>query len=112
MKTMIRNKLGNRIKTIYVPASDTDAKTFAEDFLEGEYEVLSYVDSTGSDAVTTANDVNIMIKAADGAKTYFSFLADTTHDEDAIFTALKGKTFNGVKADELYILGMRLVEFA
>ena len=111
-KTLIRNKLGNKIKSIYVPCTDTQAQTFATDFLDGEWEVLAYVGSEGSDAVTTANDVNVMVKATDGSKTYFSFLADSTKDEDAIFSALKGLTINGVLVEEAYILGMRPVTFS
>ncbi len=112
MKSLIRNKLGNKIKSIYVPATDEQAQDFATNFLDGEWEVLSYVGSEGSDVVTTANDVNVMVKATDGSKTYFSFLADSTKDEDQIFTALKGLTINGVLVEEAYILGMRPVTFS
>ncbi|SFV58274.1 hypothetical protein MNB_SM-7-1321 [hydrothermal vent metagenome] len=111
-RSMIRNKLGAKTKTFYVPATDEQAQSFATDFLEGEWSVLSFVGEEGSDAVTTANDVNVMVKATDGAKTYFSFLADSSKDEDAIFTALKGLTINGVKVEEAYILGMRPVTFS
>lgn len=111
-KTLIRNKLGSKTKSIYVPCTDTQAQTFATDFLDGEWEILSYVGSEGSDAVTTANDVSVMVKATDGSKTYFSFIADATKDEDQIFTALKGLTINGVLVDQAYILGMRPVVFS
>jgi hypothetical protein len=112
MKSLIRNKLGQKIKSIYVPTTDVLAKDFADNFLDGEYEVLAYVGVEGSDVVTIANDVNVMVKATDGTKTYFSFLADSTKDENAIFTALKGLTLNGVLVEEAYILGMREIQFS
>ena len=111
-KSLIRNKLGQKVKSFYVPATDALATDFATNFLDGEYEVLAYVGTEGSDAVTVANDVNVMVKATDGTKTYFSFLADSTKDENAIFSALKGLTLNGVLVAEAYILGMKQVQFS
>jgi len=112
MKSLIRNKLGQKIKSIYVPATDVQAKDFADNFLDGEYEVLSYVGVEGSDVVTVANDVSVMVKATDGTKTYFSFIADNAKNENEIFTALKGLTLNGVLVAEAYILGMKQVQYS
>lgn len=111
-KTLIRNKLGEKNKSFYVPTNDTNALAFASDFLDGEYEVLEMVGTSGSDVVTIANDVNVMVKSATGTKTYFSFLADNTKNEDEIFTALKGLTINGVLVEQAYILGMKQVNFS
>lgn len=111
-KTLIRNLLGSKTKSFYVPATDTQANSFATDFLEGEWDIHSLVGSEGSDAVTTANDVSVMVKATDGTKTYFNFLADAGKNEDEIFTALKGLTLNGVLVEEAYILGMKQVNFS
>ena len=111
-KSLIRNKLGQKVKSFYVPTTDTNAATFATDFLDGEWEVLALASTEGSDSVTSANEVNVMVKATDGTKTYFTFLASTTKNEDEIFTALKGLTINGVVVEESYILGMKTVSFA
>jgi len=111
-KSMIRNRINGKTKTFYVPTSATNAEDFCTNFLDGEYEVLSFTSTEGSDAVTVANDVNVMVKDTAGQKTYFSFLADSAKDEDAIFTALNGLTINGVLVSEAYILGMKPVNFA
>jgi len=111
-KSLIRNKLGDRIKSILVPTNDVNAIAFASEFLDGEWEVLEHTGTEGSDVVTMANEVNVMVKSQVGTKTYFSFLAKNTMNEDEIFTALKGLTINGVLVDQAYILGMKQVNFS
>ncbi|MDT8338744.1 MAG: hypothetical protein RQ763_06070 [Sulfurimonas sp.] len=111
-KSLIRNKLGDKVKSITVPTNDLNAIAFATDFLDGEWEVLQHTGTEGSDVETVANEVNVMVKSLAGTKTYFSFLAKNTMNEDEIFTAIKGLTINGVLVEQAYILGMKQVNFS
>lgn len=108
MKSMIRNKLGEKTLTMYVPAGSTEAQAFADAVLDGETKVYEALSVSGSDLVDTARDVNVMIQQeSTGAKTYLRFIVKSTKHEGDVITALQGKTFNGVKADKVVIVGMR-----
>ena len=112
--SMIRQKLGNKVFTSYVPASDTDAKNFAEALLPGEYEVLSKVGETGNDNVTDGYRIwSVMIKSSEtDTKTYLTFATPLNKTSKDIISALTGKTYNDVKADEVVIINARAVQFA
>jgi len=111
-QSLIRNKVGEKTYNIYVPADDANAKSFADAVLEGTYEVLAKSSTAGSDAVTEAEDVTIFYEEdATKKRGYLRFLAKSSSDEEAILSALVGKTYNGIKADKVVIISMRTVTF-
>jgi len=111
--SMIRQKLGSKVFTTYVPATDENAKNFAEALLPGEYEVLARVGENGSDNVTDGYVVwSVMVKDVNDLKTYLTFATSLNKSGDDIISALKGKTFNNVKADEVVIINSRSVNLA
>lgn len=112
MKSMIINKLGSKNVTSYVPADATSAQAFADAVMDGETTIYEEVSSAGSDNVSEAEDVNVMIQNdTTNAKTYMSFLIKSTKHEGDVISALKGKTFNGVLADKVVVIGMRTVTY-
>jgi len=113
-KSMIRQKLGNKVFTSYVPATDEDAKSFADALLPGEYEILALKGETGSDSVTDGYRVwSVMIKSDEtDTKAYLTFATPLNKTSDDIINALSGKTFNNVKADEVIIINARAIQFA
>jgi len=111
--SMIRQKLGNKVFTTYVPATDENAKNFAETLLPGEYEVLTKIGENGSDNVTDGYRFwSVMIKNTNDLKTYLTFAAPLNKSSNDIISALKGKTFNNVKADEVVIINSRTINLS
>ena len=111
-KSMIVNKLGNKKLVMYVPANSTSAQSFADAILDGESKVYEETSSIGSDDVSSARDVNVMLKNdASGQKTYLSFIIKNTKHEGDVISALQGKTFDGILADTVVIISMRTREF-
>ena len=111
--SMIRQKLGNKTFTNYVPAGADDAKSFADSFLPGEYEILEKVGESGSDTATEARFYSVMLRNEEShEKTYLSFYAKSNKADSDVISALKGKTFNGVKADTVIILNARKVVYS
>ena len=53
--------------------------------------------------------VELIIKNTAGYKTYLNIACKSSKTESDIYTALTGKTFNGVKADNIAITSMRSV---
>ena len=109
METLVKNKLGNKTVSFRLPCGTTDAETFCTNFIDGEYIGLEKMSVSGSDVATPYNQVNVMIKSDAGLKTYMNLAVKSTKTEDEIYTALKGKTFNGVVAQNLAIISMRAV---
>ena len=106
-KTLLINHLGAVSKWVFLPCDDTVALTFAGTFLDGKYEAYAKTGEAGSDkGITTYNDVTVMIKDTAGRSTYISFPAKATKSDTEILTALAGKTFNTVKADQIAITKM------
>jgi hypothetical protein len=106
--SMIRQKLGNTVFTNYVPADDTAAKSLADGVLPGEYEIFTKVGESGSDNVADGyKKFTIMIKSEGGLKTYFSIVTSLGKSSTDVINALKGKTFDTVKADTVYVLNER-----
>jgi len=111
--SMIRQKLGNKIFVNYVPADDENAKAFADALLPGEYEILKKVGESGSDTATDARFYSVMLRNEEShEKTYLSFYAKSNKTTNDVISALKGKTFNGVKADTVIILKARKVVYS
>lgn len=107
-KSMITQKLGNKVLTNYVPANATNAQDFADAMMVGETVVYSAGDVTGSDEVDESFAVSIMIQQdSDSAKTYLNLVIPVTKSETDIHDALSGKTFNDIKADNIVIISMR-----
>jgi hypothetical protein len=109
VKTLVKNKLGNKTVSMYLPCGTTEAETFCTNFLDGEYIGLEQMGVSGSDVATPYNQVNIMLKSDAGLKTYLNLAVKSAKSEDEIYTALKGKTYNGVKADNMAIISMRAI---
>jgi hypothetical protein len=106
--SMIRQKLGNRTLTNYVPAGDEEAKALADAVLPGEYEIFTKVGESGSDVVAGGyKKFTVMIKNEGGLKTYFNIVTSQSKTSTDVINALKGKTFDTVKADVVYVLNER-----
>jgi len=111
--SMIRQRLGDKTFTSYVPATDEKAKAFAEALMPGEYEVFSKVGDSGSDSVSDGYKTwLVMVKNEAGLKTYLSFATPLGKTSDDVINALVGKTFNSVKADRVIVINSRSVTFA
>ncbi|NPA44156.1 MAG: hypothetical protein GXO49_01340 [Chlorobi bacterium] len=111
--SMIRQKLGTKTFTSYVPAGDEDAKAFADAVMPGEYEILAKTGESGSDSVTESRKWTLMLRNDEThEKTYLTFFAPLSKSSKDIKEALTGKTFNGVKADTIVVLHSRKYQFA
>ncbi|AFL69751.1 hypothetical protein [Sulfurospirillum barnesii] len=103
-KTLIYNTLGATTKSFSVPADDTSASAFCSAMLDGEYEGFVKKSESGTDTgITGYHDVRVQVSNDTGSKTYFGFLAKIGVTDVEIQNALIGKTFNGVKADKLFV---------
>lgn len=111
-RSMIRNVLGTKTLTMYVPAGNVEAQAFADAVLDGETKVYEAVSTLGSDVVDTARNVSVMVQDdTTGSKAYMAFLIKSTKHEGDVISALQGKTFNGVKADKVVVIGMRSTQY-
>lgn len=108
MKSLIRNQLGNTIRSFNLPCDSTVAETFATNNLDGEYAIYESEGIAGNDVETQVNQVTSTLKnTTSDKKITIDFYAKSTLSEDEIRTALVGTTINGVSVDEVYIIGMR-----
>ena len=111
-KSMIINKLGTKRLTMYVPCGSTEAQSFANAVLDGETEVLELALEAGTDTADKGRYVNVMIQDdTTNSKSYMKFIIKTSKHEGDVISALQGKTFNGVKADKVVVVGMQSAEF-
>ena len=111
-KSLIINNFGDKKLFSYVPAGHASALAFCDAVLDGEYKVFEEVSKVGSDVVSTARHVSLMIQSETNfAKVYLNFVIPTSKDEVDVITALQGKTFNGVKADKVVIFSMRATSY-
>ena len=104
-KTLIVNNLGGKNQHFALPANDTNAKAFCDAVLDGEYTGYALQSESGSDTGVTGYNL-ARIQIADeitGIKTYFSIAVKSTVSDVDLQTAVKGKTFNGVKADQVFV---------
>jgi len=109
-KTLIRNVLGGKSFSFYVPATDEKAQEFCATILEGEYEGLIEKGVEGNDTVTGGyNKVTVLIEDNAGQKLYLNMACPITKSEEDIYNALNGVTLNGVHADKLYVTRMSRV---
>ena len=105
MKSLIVNTLGGKRKFVYLPTTDAKAQTFASTFLDGEFAVYAKESGFGTDSgVTAANTVKVFGRdTTNFTSVTLSFTAKANKSDEEIITALKGKTFNGVKFDDVYV---------
>ena len=108
--SILVNKLGNRRFTSYLPATAQNAQDLAN-LLDGEWELYERKSSVGNDVVSGEyKHATIMLRdETTKKKIYLRCYIKGTKTEDDIVTALKGKTFNGVKADVVYVLNLSWV---
>ena len=108
----IYNTLNGKRHGFRLPADDTNAKTWCDAFLEGEYEICKGLAPYGKNEVYgTYNRTDLMLRnATNGDKTFITLLTKPNVDGNQIKTALKGKTFNGVKVDEVIIIGQHQID--
>ena len=103
-KVLIKNTINERTYTFALPCGGAEAKTFCENALEGTYVVLFRGSEAGN------SNEPITGKSQAGHKATFSFYSKPSIDEAQVKTALAGKTFNGVKFDDIYIISARTVK--
>lgn len=103
-KSLIRNTIAGKTYGFIVPADDVNAKAFADVALEGEYAVYANTATTGNENEANVLEYTITGRNASGKKETFSFYAPSTKTEADILTALKDKTFNGVKFEQIFII--------
>jgi TctA family transporter len=109
-KSMIINRFSGKNNVVYLPCDDTQATSFATDFLDGEYQVLKAGTVSGSDVVTSYYEVGCMVKnTTSGVKAYMNMLVLPTKTEEDIFNSLIGLTINEVLVDEVFIMSMKKV---
>lgn len=113
-RSMIRNQIGEKIQTLYVPMSSSNAADFAEAMLQGTYKIYEEASKVGSDAtVVAAKEVTLQLQDnSTHKKTYLRFIAKQNKSIQDISTALIGKTFNGVKVDRVVVTSHKLHTFA
>ena len=105
-KSLVVNTLGGKRKFIYLPCNDTVAADFATQMLDGEHEVYAKESAMGTDSgITAARSVTVSGKdTTTFKKATLSFTAKANKSTDDIELALKGKTYNGVKFDEVTVI--------
>ena len=109
-KVLIKNTINWRTYTFALPCSGAEAKTFCDNALEGTYVVLFRGSEAGNSNEPSVIEYTITGKSQAGHKATFSFYSKPSIDEAQVKTALAGKTFNGVKFDDIYIIGARTVK--
>lgn len=111
-KSYVKNTLGEKVVSFYLPADATASRAFCDAVCDGKTDVYSFSTSVGSDVVSTAEDVTVMIQNETTlVKGYMRFLLDSAKTEQDIFDALIGKNINGILIDKVVIISMRTVEF-
>ncbi|MDO5650331.1 MAG: hypothetical protein Q4G11_06975 [Gallicola sp.] len=108
-KSLVRNKISSRTFGFIASADATATKAFCDAHLDGTYAIYESAGKTGNETEAAFNRVTVTGKATDGRKTSFSFYSKSTLNEDEIRAALREKTYNGVKFDEVYIIHMQAI---
>lgn len=114
MKTMVKNVLGDKTVTHYLPMTAANAATFCADILDGTYKIFEETSKVGTDtAVVAANLVNLqLVNTTTQAKTYLRMIAKANKSSDDIRTALTGLTLNGVVVDKVVVINFQPLTFA
>jgi len=107
-KSLVLNTLGSVTKSFSLPASDTNAKSFCEKYLDGKYEVLALTSSVGADTDVEGFDVSVQFSdSTTGRKSYISFIMKADKNEGDVKNALMGKTIDGIKIDTVVVIKLR-----
>lgn len=108
-KTLVRNKIAERVFGMALPCDAKDAKAFCEAMLDGTYAIYERTTEKGNETEQAVNQVTITGESTDKRKATFSFYASANKNPDEIMSALKGKTFNSVKFDKVYIISFQQI---
>lgn len=112
MKSMIKNILGGKPLTNYLPCGATEAQAFADAVMDGETKVYEQMSLVGTDTATQGRVVNVQVRDnTTGKARFMSFVIQMSKNEGDVLTALAGKTFDGIKADKVVIVSMRTQQF-
>ena len=109
-KVLIKNTINGRTYSFSLPCSGAESQTFCANALEGTYHILSRDAEQGNSNEPSVIEYTITGKNQAGYKATFSFYSKPSIDEAQIKAALTGKTFNGVKCDEIFIISARSVK--
>lgn len=111
-KSLVKNKLGSKTYSFYIPADSTSATDFLN-LLDGEYELYEKVSESGNEAVNEAFRVRVQIRDSQTDKRdYITMYIDTTKNEDDVRNALIGQVVNGINVDEVVIIEFKREVFA
>ena len=105
-KSLIRNQLAGRTFGFALPADGATAKTFCDNYLEGIYNVYEVESTQGNEVEASVLRITVTGKSSSGRKHTLTFYGKSGLKESEIKTALKDVTFNNVKFDEVYIIGI------
>ena len=106
-KTLVRNKIAKRVFGMALPCDAKEAKAFCDAMLDGTYAIYERTTEKGNEKEQAVNQVTITGESADKRKATFSFYASANKNPDE--SALKGKTFNSVKFDKVYIISFQQI---
>ena len=113
MKSMIKNALGDRVLTSYVPCTSANAQTLCETLLEGTWSVFELASESGTDNATQAYDAQIQFRnSGTGKKGYWRGIVKSTISADDIQDTFMGKTLNGILVDEVVIISYAGMAFS
>ena len=101
-KCLVKNTINNRTYGFALPCGGAEAKAFCDNALEGTYVILTRASEQGNSSEASVVEYTITGKNNAGNKTTFSFYTKPSVDD-----ALAGKTFNGVKFDEIYVISAK-----
>nr|DAD64848.1 MAG TPA: MAP/microtubule affinity-regulating kinase 3 domain, ELKL motif, MARK3 [Caudoviricetes sp.] len=77
--------------------------------LDGTYAIYERTTEKGNETEQAVNQVTITGESEDKRKATFSFYVSASKNPDEIMSALKGKTFNSVKFDKVYIISFQQI---
>ena len=109
-KVLIKNTINGRTYSFSLPCSGAESQTFCDNALEGTYHIFYRDAEQGNSNEPSVIEYTITGKSQAGHKATFSFYSKPSIDEAQVKTALAGKTFNGVKFDDIYIISARTVK--
>ena len=109
-KVLIKNTIMVELIVFLFLALVLKSQTFCDNALEGTYHILYRDAEQGNSNEPSVIEYTITGKNQAGHKATFSFYSKPSIDEAQVKTALAGKTFNGVKFDDIYIIGARTVK--
>lgn len=109
-KSIIVNRFNQKNHQITLPCDDTVATTVATTLLDGEYQVLKYDTSAGTETETSYKEMQVMVKnTTTKNKHYLNLKVKANKSEEDVFAVLIGATINGMLVDEAFVISNRLV---